>query len=338
MRIAVLGSWRESDAHYTVRGSKKEFEAACREIGREFASRQQVIVVGAQSDSTADAHVVNGYISVTGNNAERPLIQIVRPDDDSNSYRDLASKYPRLFSFPPSMQHKWGDVHLIQIRDADAILVIGGASGTYQAGLAAIVAKKRLIPIGSFGGAAGKLSNSLHSPDVPLATELGILNGPWNSHTLDTAMSLLGVNRKPKILIIHGHGSDRYKLTEWLRTTLGLTDLLIMQQEFGAGRALPDKFESIAEQADGAIAVATPDDVGGIVGSTPELLRARQNVWIEIGWTWGRLGRNKLILLCKGGIEVPSDLHGMEYYRYNDSPLEVTESIRAFIHQLAGRE
>lgn len=337
MRIAVLGSWRERDAHYPVRGSKREFEVACHEIGREFARRQQVVIVGGQSDSTADTHVVNGYISVTGNDTERPLIQVVLPEDDSNSYRDLASQYPRLFSFPPSMQHKWGDVHLIQIRDADAILTIGGVSGTYQAGLAAIVAKKRLIPIGSFGGAAGKLSNSLHLLGVPFATELGILNGPWNSHTLDTAMSLLGVDRKPKILIIHGHGSDRYRLTEWLRTTLGLTDLLIMQQEFGSGRALPEKFESMAEQADGAIAVATPDDLGGVVGSVPEQLRARQNIWIEIGWIWGRLGRDKLTLLCRGNIEVPSDLQGMEYYRYNDSPLEVTESIRAFIHQLAGR-
>jgi predicted nucleotide-binding protein/guanylate kinase len=145
---------------------------------------------------------------------------------------------------------------------------------------------------------------------------------------------LPGVNRKPKILIIHGHGFDRYELTEWLRTKLGLTDLLIMQQEFGSGRALPEKFESIAEQADGAIAVATPDDVGGVVGGAPELLRARQNIWIEIGWIWGRLGRNKLILLCKGNIEIPSDLHGMERYPYNDSPIEVTESIREFIHQL----
>ena len=147
---------------------------------------------------------------------------------------------------------------------------------------------------------------------------------------------LLGINRKPKILIIHGHGFDRYRLTEWLRTALGLTNLLIMQQEFGSGRALPEKFESTAEQADGAIAVATPDDVGGVVGSLPEQLRARQNIWIEIGWIWGRLGRNKLVLLCKGNIEIPSDLQGMEYYRYSDSPLEVTEDIRAFIRQLGG--
>jgi predicted nucleotide-binding protein len=143
--------------------------------------------------------------------------------------------------------------------------------------------------------------------------------------------------RTPKLLIIHGHDFDRYRLTEWLRTALGLTDLLVMQQEFGSGRALPEKFESMAGEAHGAIAVATPDDVGRVVGSAPELLRARQNIWIEIGWIWGRLGRNKLILLCKGNIEIPSDLQGMEYYRYNDSPLEVTESIRTFIHQLAGR-
>jgi predicted nucleotide-binding protein len=334
MKVAVLGSWRDGVRDYLMRGSKSAFEEACKDIGRELARRQQIIIVGGQSDNTADSNVVTGYISVAGNSTPRPMIQVVRPDDDSKSYHDLADKYPKLFSFPSSMQYQWGSAHLIQIRDADAVLTVGGVSGTYQAGLAAIVARKLLVPVGSFGGAAAKLSNSLQTLGSSSASELGVLNGPWNTNTLSTAMALLGMDRKPKLLIIHGHGSDRYKLTEWLRASLGLTDLIIMQQEFGAGRALPEKFETMAEQADGAIAIATPDDLGGVVGSVPDSLRARQNVWIEVGWIWGRLGRNKLALLCKGDIEIPTDLQGMEHYRYSDSPMEVTESIRDFIRQL----
>ena len=334
MRIAVIGSWRDGVRDYLMRGSRSEFEDACKDIGRELARRQQVIIVGGQSDHTADSNVVMGYISVAGDSTQRAMIQVVRPEDDSRSYYDLAGKYPKLFSFPSSMQRHWGSAHLIQIRDADAVLTVGGVSGTYQAGLAAIVARKRVVPVASFGGAAVKLSNALQTLGLPFASELGVLNGPWNNNALSTAMSLLGVNHKPRLLIIHGHGSDRYKLTEWLRASLGITDLIIMQQEFGSGRTLPEKFETMAEEADGAIAIATPDDLGGIVGNVPESLRARQNVWIEVGWIWGRLGRNKLTLLCKGEIEIPSDLQGMEHYRYNHSPLEVTESIRAFIRQL----
>jgi predicted nucleotide-binding protein len=172
---------------------------------------------------------------------------------------------------------------------------------------------------------------------VPFATELPTLNGPWTSHVLDTAIRLLGVDRQPRLLLIHGRSLDRYILTEWLRATLGLNDLLIMQQEFGAGQSLPEKFESLAAQADGAIAIATPDDAGGLADGAPQNMRARQNVWLEVGWIWGRLGRNKVMVLCKGDLEIPSDLHGLEYYRYNSSPLEVTESVRAFVRQLTGK-
>lgn len=337
MRIAVLGSWRSGNDRWRMRGTKSEFDAACDELGRELARRQQVVIVGGQSESTADSHVVKGIITVVGGSVQRPLIEIVRPDDDSQSYQDLAAQHPKLFSFPPSTQHHWGDVHLIQIRDADAVLMVGGMGGTYQAGLASIVAKKTLIPIGSFGGAAAKLLQSLHSLNVPFSNELNVLNGPWTSNVLETVIRLLGVDRQPRLLLIHGRSPDRYMLTEWLRSSLGLTDLLIMQQEFGSGQSLPEKFESLAAQADGAIALATPDDIGGSVDNTRQNMRARQNVWLEVGWIWGRLGRNKVMVLCKGDTEIPSDLNGLEYYRYNTSPLEVTESVRAFTRQLVGR-
>jgi len=85
------------------------------------------------------------------------------------------------------------------------------------------------------------------------------------------------------------------------------------------------------------IAVATPDDIGSLAGDRLQSMRARQNVWLEIGWIWGRLGRNKVMVLCKGDVEIPSDLRGLEYYRYNTSPLEVTESVRAFVGQLVSR-
>src|ERR1044072_1711258 len=337
MRIAVLGSWRPDNDRWRMRGTKSEFDAACDELGRELARRQQVVIVGGQSESTADSHLVKGIITVVGGSVQRPLIEIVRPDDDSRSYQSLAAQYPRLFSFPPSTQHHWGDAHLIQIRDADAVLIVGGMGGTYQAGLATIVAKKPLVPIGSFGGAAAKLLQSLHSLNVPFSNELNILNGPWTSHVLETVIRLLGVDRQPRLLLIHGRSSDRYILTEWLRSSMGLTDLLIMQQEFGSGQSLPEKFESISAQADGAIALATPDDTGSSTDDARQSMRARQNVWLEVGWVWGRLGRHKVMMLCKGDIEIPSDLHGLEYYRYNTSPLEVTESVRAFARQLAGR-
>lgn len=335
MRIAILGSWRDRDREYRLRANAEEFTSACDELGREFARREQVIIVGGQSEHTADRHVVNGIIRVRGNSGERHAIEVIRPEHDQDAYRDLARKYPKLFSFPARLNKKWGEAHLLQIKDADAVLTIGGMDGTYLAGLASIVAKKTLIPIGSFGGASERLLQFLQEDRRNFENELNTLNGPWTAHVLETAIRLLGVNRQPRLLIIHGHSVDRLILIEWLRAKLGSADLLIMQGEFGGGRTLPEKFENIAEEADGAIAIATPDDVGGLADASGQELRARQNIWVEVGWIWGRLGRDKVMMLCKGSLEMPSDLHGIELYSYVSSPLETTESIRGFVRGLA---
>ena len=62
----------------------------------------------------------------------------------------------------------------------------------------------------------------------------------------------------------------------------------------------------------------------------PQSSRARQNTWLEIGWFWGRLGRDHLMLLVKGDIEIPSDLRGLEYYSYHENVAEVANRIQQF--------
>jgi predicted nucleotide-binding protein len=107
-----------------------------------------------------------------------------------------------------------------------------------------------------------------------------------------------------------------------------------MEQVFGEGKTLPEKFEYIASQVDACIAVATPDDVGGLNYDTNMKPRARQNVWLETGWFWGVLGRNRVMILCNGEIEMPSDLQGIEVYYYDSRPSEKLEQIRLFIDRI----
>ena len=51
---------------------------------------------------------------------------------------------------------------------------------------------------------------------------------------------------------------------------------------------------------------------------------------LEIGWFWGRLGRDHVMLLVNGDIEIPSDLHGLEYYGYHEKVAEVFDRIQQF--------
>jgi predicted nucleotide-binding protein len=111
-----------------------------------------------------------------------------------------------------------------------------------------------------------------------------------------------------------------------------------MAQEFTAGQTLPEKFEALASEADAAIALATPDDLASIASETDvKRLRARQNVWVEVGWFWGRLGRNRVLLLVRGNVEIPSDLDGIEYQRYKRSVLESKGVIRRFLLEASKR-
>jgi hypothetical protein len=336
MRIAVLGSWKPTqDGEW--RGTRKEFIATCEEIGRELARHEQTLIVGSESPDTADAHVVQGMltvISASPNNRSR--IEVVCSTAGRQPFADLITRFKEHISFPPIPQSGWTETILLQVKEADALLTVAGGSGTYHAGLAAIVAKKTLVPIAGFGGASSRLAKAMLSFGDQLRAELGVLSGPWSSHVLDTAIRLLGVGRMPRLLIIHGKSNDRYMLTEWLRTTFGQTDLLIMQEQFGGGLSLPEKFEKIAAKADGAIALATPDDSIGDPHDTR--FRARQNVWLEVGWIWGKLGRHKVMLLTKGQLENPSDIQGIEYYSYSNSPLEAGESIRKFMGQLSANK
>ena len=41
--------------------------------------------------------------------------------------------------------------------------------------------------------------------------------------------------------------------------------------------------------------------------------RARQNVWLELGYFIGKLGRERVVALKKGALEVPTDYLGAIY-------------------------
>ena len=90
-----------------------------------------------------------------------------------------------------------------------------------------------------------------------------------------------------------------------------------MQEQPDRGRTIIEKFEEYA-QVDFAIALFTPDDIGGLDGDDPQF-RARQNVIFEFGYFIGKHGRKRVRALVKGNIEIPSDYSGVLYIPLDDS-------------------
>jgi len=112
---------------------------------------------------------------------------------------------------------------------------------------------------------------------------------------------------------------------------------LSMIVETAGASALPEKFEELAARVSGAVALLTPDDMATTIRTGSSSARARQNVIVEIGWFWGRLGRDRCLLLMRDAVEIPSDLAGVEVHKYSDSPVERSETLRDFIEALSIR-
>jgi hypothetical protein len=347
MRIAVLGSWREEDqADWKLRENAPAFYKAARRVGEELAKAGHSLIVGSDSMHMADRHAVDGALSVLDQADQAPpatRIRVIRLRSKRRSFDKVQRSHPGLIVEEEVETTTLASVKAFQTKRADAVVLLGGAEKTQQAGLTAAVSGKPLACIGSFGGAARRLNQLfLGSPttwgyEAESETKLQQLQGPFSDVVLRIALSVAWIEGAPKLFLIHGRSTDRDYLKNYLSNELQVGQVIVLADKFKPMEPIPLMFERYARSVDGAIALVTPDDFGGLAVSPEETApRARQNVWIEVGWFWGRRGRSKLLLLRKGGTEIPSDLAGVENYEYTQFPLDpgTQDKIRLFVEKL----
>ena len=350
MKIAIFGSWKtEEKEQWRLHGDELKFRDACRLLGKKLICEGHTIIAGSTSKRTADFNFVEGAVEAYKKlKLQHHVVEVLRPADEGEPYKEWATQHPNAFLYHDFTEDKWPVAHLLTLFEADSVLVVGGAGYAYRASLAGLLAKKTIIPISSFGGAALKISKDIESRLGPLfighTAWIGQLRLPWSKKHVSLVLEILSHLNSPKVLLIHGRSQDWHVIKNFLQNQLSVEEPVVMGEVFGQGRALPEKFEQLAFSVRGAIAIATPDDKGvAVVDSNGALvaesqlsyrMRARQNIWLECGWLWGALGRDRLLLLTKGEVEIPSDLDGVEYYRYKVTPDEVFEQIRKFVEHL----
>jgi predicted nucleotide-binding protein len=118
------------------------------------------------------------------------------------------------------------------------------------------------------------------------------------------------------VFVVHGRDSPAKIEVARLIERASLRTVILHEQA-NAGRTIIEKFEDHGGEVGFAVVLLTPDDVGGIPSAQLKP-RARQNVIAEMGWFAGKLGRNRVCVLKKGDIEVPSDFAGVGYVDMDD--------------------
>jgi len=141
-----------------------------------------------------------------------------------------------------------------------------------------------------------------------------------------------------KIFIVHGHDDlSKLQLARMLEK-MGFESIILHELPI-EGRTIIEKLEKESEDIGFVFVILTPDDVGmervemEKLGMNTERLsaefslnyRARQNVIFELGFFYGKLKRNKVCCLYKEGVELPSDISGVSYIKFKESPEEKYE-------------
>jgi predicted nucleotide-binding protein len=147
---------------------------------------------------------------------------------------------------------------------------------------------------------------------------------------LASAMLVCGsapVTGNKNVFIVHGHDEAKKLELKGFLSELGLRPIILHEQDDMGGTVI-EKFEHYAPRCGFAFVLMTPDDKLRTRDSTEAKWRARQNVIMELGWFMARLGRRRVVLLCKGKPEIPSDILGVVQLEFDKSVLEVAHFIR----------
>ncbi len=126
--------------------------------------------------------------------------------------------------------------------------------------------------------------------------------------------SLTGAAVGSKIFVVHGHDSAvKLQVAEFLERITGERPIILHEKAASGSRTVIEKFEDYASEAGFAVVLLTADDVGSAKGAAKLNDRARQNVVLELGFFFGKLGRSRVVALYEDGVELPSDISGVLY-------------------------
>lgn len=130
------------------------------------------------------------------------------------------------------------------------------------------------------------------------------------------------------IFIVHGHDNEMKLDAEQTLKELRLKPVILHKRP-SRGKTLIEKFEKNAN-VQFAVVLLSDEDIGYAKadGKTAARPRPRQNVILELGYFIGRLGRDRVLALKRGNIELPTDFSGVVYTAYDSAGAWKTELAR----------
>ncbi len=116
-----------------------------------------------------------------------------------------------------------------------------------------------------------------------------------------------------KVFVVHGRDEALKQTVCRFVENLGF-EAIALSEKPNQGQTIIEKFEAHSDVGY-AVVLLTPDDEGRLNAPAQTLqARARQNVIFELGFFFGKHGRENVCVLYKKGVELPSDVSGLAYH------------------------
>ncbi|MCH8203198.1 MAG: nucleotide-binding protein [Proteobacteria bacterium] len=129
-----------------------------------------------------------------------------------------------------------------------------------------------------------------------------------------------------QVFIVHGHdGTSLGQLSDLLKDEFGL-EPIILKKKAGRSRHILLKFEQEAKKAAFALVLLTPDDI--VKTEKGEFAQARPNAIFELGWFFAQLGRERVRIIMRKGMQIHSDLDGVERLEFHEDIDEILIKLR----------
>lgn len=135
-----------------------------------------------------------------------------------------------------------------------------------------------------------------------------------------------------KVFIVHGHDHALKIELEVFLSHIGLKPI-VLHREIDGGQTIIEKFEANSDVSY-AFILLTPDEITYTFDQEnvkdderKKEIRARPNVIFEFGYFVAKLGRQKVCVLHKGDVTIPSDLSGFIYKKVDHNIEEIGFSL-----------
>jgi hypothetical protein len=191
--IVVAGSVDQKRTDYNPPITQpKQAKQAAEEIGAELAKQGCRIIVYSSSPNYVEVDAVRGFTAAAPKGTES-AVQVRFPLGDAAAEFPHSEAQAKLFQYHADSNTDWEASFYQSLRDADGVLLIGGAQSVLVTGHIALGYRIPLLALPQFGGASHKIWRTVRpGHDLMLEDEKQIMGHPtWETTSATDCVRML---------------------------------------------------------------------------------------------------------------------------------------------------